>query len=138
MKTSRRSASRPFTHPLHAIFIAAGAPLYLGASLSDWRYGLTFDIQWHNFAAWLVSGGLLFTGLALLWSTIRWFRSRRGGFTLLLLAAIFGIGFLNVLMHAKDGWAMMPEGLILSIASFILALAAAWLSFAAPRHGAAR
>ncbi len=33
---------------------------------------------------------------------------------LTLLLATFVVGFFNALVHAKDGWATMPTGLILS------------------------
>jgi uncharacterized membrane protein len=34
-------------------------------------------------------------------------------------------GFVNALVHARDAWAAMPAGLILSIVVFLLAAAAA-------------
>mgnify|MGYP007026474366 FL=1 len=56
--------------PLHAMLLAGTVPLFLGALLSDIAYYNSFQIQWANFAAWLIAGGLLFAGLALLLSLI--------------------------------------------------------------------
>ena len=47
-------------HPVHAFFLAGTVPLVLGAVLSDWAYHDTAEIQWSNFASWLIAGGLVF------------------------------------------------------------------------------
>lgn len=39
------------------------------------------------------------------------------------------LGFINALVHAKDAWATMPEGLYLSAVTTLLALAAAWIGY---------
>ena len=46
-------------HPLHAFLLAATVPLFLGALLSDAAYARTQEIQWTNFASWLIAGGLV-------------------------------------------------------------------------------
>ena len=65
-------ASAPFKplHPLHAILLAFPFPLFLGALLSDITYWSTFQIQWANFASWLIAGGLLGGGFVALWALI--------------------------------------------------------------------
>ena len=114
---SSLAPARPL-HPLHAILLAFLFPLFLGTLASDLAYARTFQIQWANFAQWLNAGGLLLGGLALLWSLVGLIRHRGGDrrrlvHALLLLAA-WGFGLVNALVHAKDAWAMMPEGLWLS------------------------
>ncbi|MCP5688673.1 hypothetical protein NL372_30975, partial [Klebsiella pneumoniae] len=54
--------------PLHAILLAGTVPLFLGALLSDIAYFKSYQIQWSNFASWLIAGGLLFCGLTLLFA----------------------------------------------------------------------
>lgn len=129
-------------HPLHAVLLAGSLPLFLGALLSDWAYAGSYQIQWTNFASWLIVGGLVFAGFALLWSFIDLIRaSHRGGRRLLyflLLLATFVLGFINALVHAKDAWAKMPDALILSIIVLILAAAATWAGFSTLRAGATR
>ena len=57
-------------HPLHAVSLAGTVPLFLGAALSDAEYASTYEIQWSNFASWLIVGGLIFGGIALLFAII--------------------------------------------------------------------
>ena len=132
------SHPRPL-HPVQAVLISSALPLYLGAVLSDWAYSSTYQVQWTNFAAWLLAGALVFTGLALVWSLVDALRADRrgmGGWLLVgLLAATFAVGFINSLVHAKDAWAAMPTGLILSIIVLLLAIASAWAGFSSRRTG---
>ncbi|HEX2541432.1 MAG TPA: DUF2231 domain-containing protein [Caldimonas sp.] len=114
---------------MHAVLAFSALPLFLGALLSDWAYASSYEVQWTNFASWLIAGGLVFAGLALLWAAVDVLRSRatrrrRSGLYLLLLLASFVLGFVNALVHAKDGWAAMPSGLVLSIVVLLLAGAA--------------
>ena len=130
-------------HPVHAVLLASVLPLLLGALLSDWAYATSFQVQWINFAAWLIAGALVFAGFALLWAAIDALRvdvpGGRGKWIYIgLLAATFVLGLINALVHAKDGWATMPLGLILSVFLFLLALAAIWAGFAPPRTGQSR
>ncbi|WP_051329277.1 DUF2231 domain-containing protein [Geminicoccus roseus] len=127
-------------HPLHSILLAFPLPLFLGALLSDIAYWRTFEIQWANFSSWLIAGGLLVGGFALLWALINVFRSERGYrrrplayFAVLLVMWV--VGFFNALVHAKDAWATMPEGLYLSVATVLLALAASWIGYSGFRTG---
>ena len=121
-------------HPLHAILLAFPFPLFLGALLSDLAYRASFQVQWANFASWLIAGGLLVGAFALLWALVDLFRkghARKGRPTLyfVLLLAMWVIGFVNALVHAKDAWATMPEGLYLSAITALLALGAAWIGY---------
>ncbi len=129
----------PSLHPVHAVLLAGAVPLFLGALLSDWAYSSSYQVQWTNFASWLIAGGLLFTGFALLWAGIDLLRAdRRGGhrlMTFLLLLATFVFGLINALVHAKDVWAAMPAGLILSLIVAALSIAATWIAFSNLREG---
>lgn len=129
--------ARPL-HPVHAMLLAFPLALFLAALLSDIAYFNTFQIQWSNFSSWLIAGGLVGNGFALLWSLIDLIRFRRGGLGLSLayfiaLLATFVLGFINALVHAKDAWAVMPTGLYLSIAVALLGLVAAWLGYSGYR-----
>lgn len=127
-------------HPLHAVLLAFPLPLFLGALLSDVAYWRTFHVQWSNFASWLIAGGLLVGAFAVLWSFINLFRGgrrhrgRRLAYFAALLAA-WGLGFVNALVHGKDAWAVMPEGLLLSAAVSVLALVATWIGYSGFRTG---
>lgn len=127
-------------HPLHAVLLAATIPLFLGAMLSDLAYSKSFEIQWTNFASWLIVGGLVFGALALVWALVDLIRGggRRSLVYLLLLLATWCLGFINALIHAKDAWGTMPTGLVLSVIVTVLACAATWIGFARRDRGGAR
>lgn len=127
-------------HPLHAILLGFPFSLFLGALLSDLAYSASFQVQWANFASWLIAGGLLVGAFALLWALVDLFRSgtaRRGRATVYfaVLLAMWVLGFVNALVHAKDAWATMPEGLYLSAMAALLALVAAWIGYSGFRAG---
>ncbi|CEA04419.1 membrane protein [Pseudomonas saudimassiliensis] len=125
-------------HPLHAILLASPVPLFLGALLSDWAYSSSYQIQWNNFASWLIAGALVFTGLAILCgliSLLRFGRRRAAVISLLLLVVTWILGFINALIHAKDAWASMPGGLVLSVVVFVLICVATWFGLMRERVG---
>jgi|SRR5690606_34040713 len=124
-------------HPLHAVILAGTVPLFLGALLCDIAYGRTYEIQWSNFASWLNVGGMILTTIALLFAIVdvaRAHRRARGiGAYVLLVLATWIVGFLAALWHARDAWAMMPTGLVLSAIATVLAVVATWIGFNARR-----
>ncbi len=127
--------------PLHAILLAGTVPLFLGALLSDIAYAQTYQIQWANFASWLIAGGLLFCGLALLFALVNLIRAdhkagRPVAYFLFLLVT-WALGLINAFEHAKDAWAMMPTGLILSVVVTLLSVVAAWTGLTNLRSGGA-
>jgi len=127
-------------HPLHAILLAFPLPLFLGALLSDLAYQASFNVQWANFSSWLIAGGLFFGGFALLWALVALFvgetaRTRQPLVYFVVLLVMWVIGFINALVHAKDAWATMPEGLYLSVITTLLALIAAWIGYSGFRAG---
>lgn len=139
---SARGYLRPL-HPFHAILLAFPFPLFLGALLSDLAYWSTFQVQWINFSSWLIAGALLVGAFTLLWALIDLLRSgtaRKGRpmVYFVVLLAMWGLGFLNALIHAKDAWATMPAGLYLSAIVALLALVAAWIGYSGFRVGEVR
>ena len=113
---------------LHTILLAGSVSLFLGAMLNDIAYFRTYEIQWSNFASWLIAGGLLFTGLALLFALVNLFRKAgRSWLYFLLLLVTWALGLINAFEHAKDAWAAMPLGLILSVVVTLLSIAATWV-----------
>jgi uncharacterized membrane protein len=119
---------------LHAILLAFPFPLFLGALLSDFAYRGSFQVQWFNFSSWLIAGGLVGGGFALLWALVGLIRSgrarrRRATIYFVVLLAMWVIGFINALVHAKDAFAIMPEALYLSAIATLLALVAAWMGY---------
>ncbi|MGV8842439.1 MAG: DUF2231 domain-containing protein [Pseudomonas sp.] len=117
--------------PLHAILLAGTVPLFLGALLSDIAYFKTYQIQWSNFASWLIAGGLVFCGLALLFALVNLLRAdRKAGrpvMYFLLLLVTWVLGLVNAFEHAKDAWAAMPSSLVLSVIVILLTCVATWI-----------
>jgi len=126
-------------HPLHAVLLAGTVPLFLGAALSDAAYASSYEIQWTNFASWLIVGGLVFAGVALLFAIVDLCRAERRACGIALYAAVllatWVVAFFNALMHARDAWASMPTGLVLSVIVAVLACVATWVGFCTPRIG---
>lgn len=126
--------------PFHAVMVVSSVPMFLSAMLTDAAYARTYEIQWNNFSSWLIVGGLVFAGVALLFAgfDLARVRSRTYGTGLYaaILLATWVVGFSNALMHARDAFASMPTGLFLSIITAALACIAVWLGFRGSRVGA--
>src|SRR5688572_14213231 len=97
-------------HPLQAILLAGALPLFLGVLFSDLAYARSFEVQWKNFASWLLVGALAIGFFALVWALVDLVRlahdrsARRLVFVAALLA-MWTVGFVNALVHAGDAWA---------------------------------
>lgn len=128
--------------PAYAILIGFIVPFALAAMLSDWRYTLTYEIQWLNMADWMVAGSLIGGALAFAWTLTRtllrgrW-RDRPSAIALSLLLAFVVLQFINALVHAKDHYATMPAGMILSVLATLLAFIAAYACIRNYHRGAA-
>ena len=125
-------------HPFHAVALAGAFPLFLGALLCDWAYYNQHQIQWSNFASWLLIGAMVMLSIALLCAIIGFFRGTRRPLYLLVLAATWLVGLFDALHHGRDAWAIMPTALVLSLLATVLALVATWLGFASVRAGEVR
>ena len=142
MNTTAHLVYRNPPGPLHAILLAGTVPLFLGALLSDITYYQTYQIQWSNFASWLIAGGLVFCGLAVLFALVNLIRAdRKAGrpvIYLVLLVVTWALGLVNAFEHAKDAFATMPSGLILSALTTLLIVVTAWLGLTSVRSGEAQ
>lgn len=126
-------------HSLHAILLAGTVPLFLAVLISDFAYSSSYEIQWKNFASWLLVGGLVFGGFTLLWAIIDISRvaarTMRQFIYVSLLLVLWVLGFIDALVHAGDAWASMPAALNISTIVAVLAMAATWLGFSSSHRG---
>lgn len=140
-ETAHRTFDRS-PSPLYSILLSGTVTLFLGVLLSDLAYSSSYELQWKNFASWLIVGALVFGGFTLLWGFVDLARgdqgNRRAIAYILTLLAAWVLGFINALVHAKDSWASMPAALILSVFVAALAMVAAWLRLSHPRTGGSR
>lgn len=124
-------------HPLHAILLAFPVALFTAALVADIAYLNTAEMQWSNLAAWAITGALLLGAPAVAWAAVTWLRRRRspGRATALYLGLLAGAwigGLVNAFKHSQDAWSSVGAlGLILSLLSTGLALAAAWIAHSA-------
>jgi uncharacterized membrane protein (UPF0136 family) len=133
------SATRVWVlHPFHAAVLGGLWPLFLGTLLSDYAYWSSHEIQWANFAAWLLAGAMVVTTLALVGGLIGLARGSRAFFHVAALVVTWCVGLLGSLHHARDAWAIMPAALVWSAAALFFALLATWAGFSSLRDGGAR
>ena len=133
------AARMNFVHPLHGLLLAFPIALFASALAFDITYLNTEVVQWSHFSAWLIAGAEVFGGLVLLWVIVDFIRfrntslRRRALVYLVLIAAMWIGGLLNSFQHSRDGWSSVGSfGLVLSILTAVLALAAGWLAYSAP------
>ncbi len=124
-----RRESKPYASPpLHRGFIAAGSVLLMAALGTDVVYYMTALWQWANFSAWLITGGLIVTLMAVLllpidYATGRATRLNTVSFMLILVAALLSL--LNAFVHSRDAWtSVVPQGLFLSALCALLLMVA--------------
>jgi uncharacterized membrane protein len=122
-------------NPLQGVLLAGSLPLFVGVLLSDLAYAASYQVQWKNFASWLLVGGLATSLPVVVWAIADFARLEldRGPGRMAYLAVLlvlWVLGLVNALVHAGDAWASMPEGLVLSGITVVLSIAAAWLGFA--------
>jgi uncharacterized membrane protein len=100
------------------VAVAASA----GVVATDLAYCASANLTWLHFSSWLLLAGLVAGAAAL---AARLVAGASCG--VILLASALAVGKVNFLFHMRDGWtAVVPEGLILSVAGAALMLGAAW------------
>jgi len=130
-----------FLNPLHAILLAFPLAFSWGAVAADITYLNSAVMQWSNFSAWLLAGTALFGGLVLAWALAAFVFARRSAHRgralayLVVVAAMWVLSLVISLHHARDAWGSVGTlGLVLSLATAVLATIAAWLGHSAVRR----
>ena len=136
-------ASRPLHDPgarwlpLHTVLGAFPVAFFTGAFLADWIYTQSPHPMWTDFSAWLITGALIVGSLAAAAGIIEHFvtpralRPRRRSWHGILSIAALVVGFIDILIHSRDGWnSVVPGGITASAIAAVLAIAASWLGTA--------
>lgn len=120
---------------LHGLILGFPAALFTIGVLTDVAYLKSAEVQWTNFSQWLITGGLVFGGIAAAWSLVAIVLSLRTSIRLWrvvesgALALMFVLGLVNAFKHSQDGWSSVGAfGLTLSIICSLLALIAAFIA----------
>ena len=133
------SSSFGLTRGLRAfegILLSFPIALFTSAVLTDIAYLKTAEVQWTNFSSWLISGALVFGGIAAAWALVSLVLGLRGPqrntrtIYFGVLAVTWVLGLINAFKHSQDAWSSVGAfGLILSILCSLLALTAGVLAF---------
>lgn len=114
--------------PLHPFFVGLGGALLMAALFTDYMYSSNSLMQWANFSAWLITGGLVLALISAIFLLIDFALGRAGPIRWLdfgLVGAAAILSLVNVFVHTRDAWtSVVPTGITLSIIVTILLLAA--------------
>ena len=135
---STHGLSGAVIRPLHGLLLAFPIALFTFALFTDIAYLKTAEIQWTNFSAWLITGALVFGGIAGVFSIIDYVvgarrgRSRLSLIHLVALALAWVLGLVNAFKHSQDAWSSVGAfGLILSLLGTLLVMIAGWIAYSA-------
>lgn len=106
-----------------------GFGFFVGALIFDVVYATNADVMWFKSAAWLISIGLVFSIVPRFINLARtWFPGAhassghdKAAFVLHLLAIVAAI--VNAFVHSRDAYAVVPEGVWLSVITVVLFVA---------------
>ena len=127
--SSNRDAA---AYPIQSLFVPFPLvcfTLTLGTDSAYWMSG--GNLMWQNFSSWLLFVGLVIGAIGLVAGLLDLVRRRTrplrpGLLAVFLYMAALALAFVNSLVHARDGWtAVVPLGLLLSAATFVLVIVAA-------------
>lgn len=129
-----RSTASLFGHPLHPMLVPFPIVGFLGALITDIVYAQTAEMQWANFSAWLITGGLIMGALAAITGLIDYFGDSRVRAArpatphMLINITVYVIELFNIFVHSRDAYtSVVPTGLVLSAVSVALLLVSGWL-----------
>ena len=124
--------------PLHRILLAFPISLFTFALFTDIAYLKTAEVQWTNFSAWLITGALVFGGIAGVFSIVDFVLGARRGWPrrslihLVALALAWVLGLVNAFKHSQDAWSSVGAfGLTLSVLCTLLVMVAGWIAYSA-------
>lgn len=123
-------------HPLHPMLVPFPIVCFVGTLLADLAYWRTADMMWADFAAWLVTAGVIMGLLAAVVGAIDFFSNRLVRAQAPAWPHVIGnvivlaLGTINMLIHSRDGWtSVVPLGLVLSAVTVALLMVTGWLGW---------
>jgi len=123
--------------PIYPMLVSSPIVCFVGALLTDIIYWQTAEMMWANFSVWLITFGLILSGLATLVALLDFLRNRAiralsaAWLDLLGNLLVLLLSLCNVLVHSRDAWtSVVPTGLILSTLVALVALWTGWTGLA--------
>lgn len=130
------STARIAGHPLHPMLVPFPIVCFVGTLLADLAYWRTADMMWADFAAWLVTAGVIMGFLAAVVGAIdflsnRLIRAQSPAWPHVLgNVLVLALGTVNMLIHSRDGWtSVVPLGLVLSAITVAVLVVTGWLGW---------
>ena len=133
--TSRSIPDRmdlPFRgEPIHPTLVSFPVAYFTAAFVTDLAYWRTAAVLWETFSDWLITAGLIMTGVAVVAFLVDLVRGKKMD----RLAWPHAVGYalavalslVNALVHSRDGYtAVVPTGLTLSGAVVVILLITGW------------
>ncbi|HET9161759.1 MAG TPA: DUF2231 domain-containing protein [Caulobacteraceae bacterium] len=123
-------------HPLHPMLVPFPIACFVLTLVFDITYARTYEQQWANFSAWILTIGLIMAALAALAGVIDFFGDRR--IRDLRAVWIHGIGnavavilsIWNVFVHSRDAYnSVVPTGITLSAIVVVILLVTGWMGW---------
>jgi uncharacterized membrane protein len=116
---------------MHPRLVSFPIAYFTGAFVTDLAYWQTAAVLWETFSDWLITAGLVMTGVAVVVFVIDFARGKRirtlgwpraVGYALAVLLSL-----LNAFVHSRDGYtAVVPTGLTLSAFVVVILLITSW------------
>ena len=126
---------------LYPLLASVPSAAFTAALITDVAYWKSANMQWANFSAWLLAGGLLVAVFAVLVGIVDLIADRRirqlnmtwGYVAGNVLAIVLAI--INSFVHSRDAWtSVVPTGLILSAVTVIVLMITGWMGWELAFH----
>jgi uncharacterized membrane protein len=121
--------------PIHPTLVSFAIAYFTAALVTDLAYWQTAAVLWETFSDWLITAGLVTTGLAVVAFVIDLVLGKRSralawphavGYVLAVLLSL-----INAFVHSRDGYtAVVPTGLTLSALVVVILLFTGWVGWA--------
>src|SRR5882757_7959064 len=134
-----RLTTRSRGRPIHKILVSFSAAYFAGALVTDLVYWQIPNVLWERFSIWLITAGLITSGVA----AIAYVIDLAGGRpidrpawpSVVGYALAVMVSLLNAFVHSRDGYtAVVPTGLLLSVLVIVVLLLTAWAGVAFANH----
>lgn len=126
------------SQPIHGMLAGFPLALFTAALVADIAYADNANMQWANFAVWLIAGGAAMGVLAAIAGIVdalitrrSWnVRRRESSLHSVLTIVMLVLAIVNGFVHSRDAWtSVVPDGLILSAVTVLLALITSWMGY---------